>query len=173
MSFTQCVLPVIPLRGCDWCYDDQSLHWMPSRASSLLCVCHSPVGGRVCSPHVGVEAHRSVCELWCEVGRWITEYSSTGSIHRELHPMVSSTTHRAGSQRLLLFVVASALPQQRECKPSGTVFTKPAGQISRQRPTAFRYQNAVVTAPLWEQRKQPRTRPGFSVSTHTHKEHSC
>ena len=40
---------------------------MPSRASSLLCVCHSPVGGRVCSPLVGVEAHRSVCELWCEV----------------------------------------------------------------------------------------------------------
>lgn len=43
--FLQCVLPIIPLRGCDWCYDDQSLHWGLIRASSLLCACHSAVGG--------------------------------------------------------------------------------------------------------------------------------
>lgn len=58
--FPQCVLL---LRRCDW-----SLHWRLSRASSLLCACHSPVGGRVCSPNVGAKAHRSVSEPWCEVG---------------------------------------------------------------------------------------------------------
>ena len=55
-------------RGCDLCCGDQSLHWMLSRASSLLCGCHSPVRGKVCSPDVRVEAPRSVSELWCEVG---------------------------------------------------------------------------------------------------------
>lgn len=38
----------------------------------LLCGCHSPVGDRVCSLVVGVEAPRSISEspeLWCEVGR--------------------------------------------------------------------------------------------------------
>ena len=38
-------------------------------ASSLLCGCHSPVGGRVCSsPVVGLEAIRLGSKLWCEVG---------------------------------------------------------------------------------------------------------
>lgn len=37
--------------------------------SSSLCGCHSPVGGRVCSLVVGVEAPRSVYKLWCAVGR--------------------------------------------------------------------------------------------------------
>ena len=107
------------------------------------------------------------------VGRWVTEYSSVGGIHREVHPMVSSATHCAGSQRILLFIVPSALPQPWECKPSGTVFTKPPGQICRQRPTEVGYQKAVVTHPTWEQWKQPRALHCFSVSTHTHKAHTC
>lgn len=37
--------------------------------SSSLCGCHSPVGGRVCSLVVGVEAPISVFKLWCAVGR--------------------------------------------------------------------------------------------------------
>ena len=35
----------------------------------MLCGCHSPVGGRVCSPVVGVEAPRSISELRCKGGR--------------------------------------------------------------------------------------------------------
>lgn len=42
---------------------------MSSGASSSLCGCHSPVGGRVCSLVVRVKAPRSVYKLWCEVGR--------------------------------------------------------------------------------------------------------
>ena len=42
---------------------------MSRGASSSLCGCHSPVGGRTCAPVVGVEAPRSVCKLWWEVGR--------------------------------------------------------------------------------------------------------
>ena len=54
--------------GYDWCCDDQSLHWMLGRASSLLCGCHSPIESRVCLPVVGVEAPRSSSKLHCEVG---------------------------------------------------------------------------------------------------------
>ena len=35
----------------------------------MFCDCHSPVKGRACSPVIGVEAPRSISELWCEVGR--------------------------------------------------------------------------------------------------------
>lgn len=42
---------------------------MLSRASSLLCGCDSPAGGRVCSLVVGIDTSRSVSELWCEAGR--------------------------------------------------------------------------------------------------------
>ena len=38
-------------------------------AASLLYACHSPVGGRVCSPIVGVKNPRSGFKLHCEVGR--------------------------------------------------------------------------------------------------------
>ena len=55
-------------RGWDWCCGDQSLHWMLGRAFSLLCGCHSPVGGRVYSPVVDIEAPWSVSELQCEMG---------------------------------------------------------------------------------------------------------
>ena len=54
-------------RGC-CCCDDQSLHWLLSGDSSLLCGCHSPVGSRVSSTVVGIDASRSISELWCEVG---------------------------------------------------------------------------------------------------------
>ena len=37
---------------------DQSLQRMWGEAFSLLCGCHSPFSGRVCSPVVGIEAHR-------------------------------------------------------------------------------------------------------------------
>ena len=36
--------------------DIQGLDWMLGRASSLVCRCHSPIGDRVCSPVVAVEA---------------------------------------------------------------------------------------------------------------------
>jgi len=42
---------------------------MLGRAASLLCGFHSPVGGRVCSPVVGVKNPRSGFKLQCEVGR--------------------------------------------------------------------------------------------------------
>lgn len=54
--------------GCAWCRGDQSLHWMCGRASSLLGDCHSPVGGRVCPPVVGVGASRCSSQSWCEAG---------------------------------------------------------------------------------------------------------
>ena len=41
---------------------------MLGRASSLICGCHSPLGGRVCSPLVGVEAPRSGSKLHSEIG---------------------------------------------------------------------------------------------------------
>ena len=56
-------------RRCDWCCDDQSLHWMLSGGSSLLCGCHSPVKGRICFLADGVEVPRSISGLWHEVGR--------------------------------------------------------------------------------------------------------
>ena len=43
-------------------------HWMLSRASCLLCNCHSPVGDKVCFPVIAVEAPKLVSELWYEVG---------------------------------------------------------------------------------------------------------
>ena len=40
-TFPQCILAVYPLdRRCEWCYDDQNLHWILSDISSLLCHCH-------------------------------------------------------------------------------------------------------------------------------------
>ena len=42
---------------------------MLGRASSLLCGCHSPVVGSICSPVVGVETPRSSSKLLCEVDR--------------------------------------------------------------------------------------------------------
>ena len=41
---------------------------MLSRASSLLCGCHSLVRVKVCSSVVEVEVPRSISELWCGVG---------------------------------------------------------------------------------------------------------
>ena len=61
------MLALVPLiRGCAWCCD-QNLHWMLGRDDSLLCGCHSPVGDRVGSPVVGVEAPRSISKLQYEV----------------------------------------------------------------------------------------------------------
>ena len=64
--FPQCVLTFIPLiKGCTWC--DQSLHWKLSVATSLLCGCHSPVMGRVCSLVVGVKAKvTQSCPTLCD-----------------------------------------------------------------------------------------------------------
>ena len=44
------------------------LHCVLNRASSLLCGCHIPVRGGVCSPVVGVEAPRFGSKLQYEVG---------------------------------------------------------------------------------------------------------
>ena len=74
-------------RRCDW-WCNHSLHWLLNGASSLLCGCHCPVMGRVCSLVTVVEAPRSVSKLrfWAAVwgsqdcrpltGRGATEYSS-------------------------------------------------------------------------------------------------
>ena len=51
-------------RRSDWCCGGQSLPWLLVRASSLLCGCRCPVGSWVCSLAVGVEAPRSISELW-------------------------------------------------------------------------------------------------------------
>ena len=56
-------------RRCDWCCGDQTLPWILTRASSLLCGCHCVVRGRVSSLVVGVQAPRFVSELQYEVGR--------------------------------------------------------------------------------------------------------
>ena len=89
--FPLCVLVVIPWIGGVTCCGDQSLHWILNTASSLLCGCHCPVRGRICSLAVGVEAPRFVSELhfgsavqgrwdWSTpAGRGATEYSSTGA----------------------------------------------------------------------------------------------
>ena len=68
ISFLRVCWPLSPCWQCVWWCCDQSLHWMLGRASSLLCGCHSPVRGRVCSPVVRVEAPRSGSKLQCEVG---------------------------------------------------------------------------------------------------------
>ena len=52
-------LPEQDHRECDCFCGDQSLHWKLSRASCLVCGCHSFVGSTVCSP-VGVEAPHSL-----------------------------------------------------------------------------------------------------------------
>lgn len=63
-------MAVVPLKGvCGWWCGDQSLHWILSKTSSVLCGCHSPVRGRVCSPTVGIEAPRSVSNPKCGVGQ--------------------------------------------------------------------------------------------------------
>ena len=67
--FLQVVLAIVPLMGgCVSCCGDQSMHRILGRTSLLLCGCHSPVGGRVCSRVVAVEASRSGSKLQCEVG---------------------------------------------------------------------------------------------------------
>ena len=117
-------------RGCEWCCGDQSLHQMLSRTSSLLCGCHCPVGGRVCSRGVGVEAPRSVSELQCEVGG--TETFPLGeeplsipppelSTHQEVCSVVSPVSHCVGSQSTLPLALPSGPPQLWECQQSSLV----------------------------------------------------
>lgn len=57
--FPQSVLAIIPLmRRCGLCCGDQSLHRMLGGVSSLFCVCHSSVRGRVCSSVLEVKTLR-------------------------------------------------------------------------------------------------------------------
>lgn len=59
-------------RECDCFCGDQSLHWKLSRASCLVCGCHSFVGSTVCSP-VGVEAPQIILFLSCGVSSAVLE----------------------------------------------------------------------------------------------------
>ena len=65
IPFPQCVLTFIPLiKGSTW-WCHQSPRWKLSVATSLLCGCHSPVMGRVCSLTVGVKITQS-CPTLCD-----------------------------------------------------------------------------------------------------------
>lgn len=66
--FPPCTLVVIPFIGSVTFSGDQNLQWKLSRASYLVCGCHSFVGSAVCSP-VGVEAPQIILFLCCGV-RW-------------------------------------------------------------------------------------------------------
>ena len=79
-------------RKGDLRYGEQSLPWILSRTSFLLCGYHCPVRGRVCSLVVGLEAPRCVSELhfWSAVlsmhdwsaptMRGATEYTSARAV---------------------------------------------------------------------------------------------
>lgn len=59
-------------KRCDWCCD-QSLPWILSWTSSLVCGGHCSVRGQVCFLVVGVETPRSVSELWHKID-WIAVF---------------------------------------------------------------------------------------------------
>ena len=71
---SECAGPYPLDKGCDWCSDAQSLHWMFGGAFSWL---SQPCQGRICFPVVGVETLRvtfykallplSVCCIHMEV----------------------------------------------------------------------------------------------------------
>ena len=158
--FPQCAGCYSLDRGCDWYCDDQSLHWILSRASSSLCGCQSPVWDRVCSPVVGVEAPRSISELWCEVGG-----TGTLLLREELlciPPQELSTERCTLWCHLPPVVWAHKVyccwhcPQphhnhgnagnQPRC-PSGAVLTKPPAQTHWHRFAEVRHQDCYSHAP--------------------------
>ena len=145
--FPQCVLAVIPLT-------EGVTGVVVTKAFSLLCGCHSPVGGRVCSPLVGVEDPRSVSELRCEIGG--TGACLVGEEPLSIPPQELSTRECALWCCLSPVVWAQKVhccwhcPQlhlnhgntsNRPWCPSGPVFTKPPVQIGRRRSTEVRYQD--------------------------------
>ena len=96
---------------------------MLNGASSLLYGCHSPVGGRICSLVVGLEAPISVCELWFEVGR----IGALPLREKPLSiPLMELSTGECAlwchlspvSQSTLLLALPSDLPQLWECQKS-------------------------------------------------------
>lgn len=94
----------IPLAG--------GVHWALGTVSTLLCGCHSPVGGKVCALAVGVEALRSVSELqlWSVVGgrcgwsswREPTEHPSSGAACPAVSRAALPVTRCDSSQSTLL-----------------------------------------------------------------------
>ena len=115
------VLAIIPLTE-GLCCGDQSLHWMLGGASSLLCGCHSPVGSRVCSPVVGVEAPRSSSKLQCEVGRTGMLSLGKGSLciflqelsTRTCNSVMSPATRCVRPQSTILLALSSNQPPLQE-----------------------------------------------------------
>ena len=141
-------------RQCDWCCGDESLHWVLSGASSLLCGCHYPVRGQVCSLVVGVVAPKTISELcfWATgrgrqnwstpTGRGATEYSSARAVHQWACSVVSPVTHCVGSKSTLLLALSSA-PSQPMPAISQVLFS----QGYRCRPTDVRSQDCSSCAP--------------------------
>lgn len=122
-------------RGCDCCCGDQSLHWTLSRASALLCGCHSHVGGQVCSPVVGTDAPRFISELLFEVGETgaLLLGEKPLSVPLQNCPLCGAVTSHAGSQVTLFLAMPLILPQlefrQWTRYLSDTVLTKSLAQI--------------------------------------------
>ena len=145
---------------------DQSLQWILSRASSLLCGCHSPVGDRVCSPVVGVEAPRYISKLLqCEIGK--TGVLPLGEkplpippqeLFARRAPVVLPVT-RAVSQSMLLLALPLAPPQSWECWQSTWVTL---GRCAHKTSSADPLKSGTWTVmvahldPPWELQNQPR-----------------
>lgn len=79
-----------------WYCSHQSLQWMFSGASPLLCGYHSPVRGKVFSPLAIKEALRSIFNMWCVVGGTgvllltaSNDSLSGGVVHWEVHAVIN------------------------------------------------------------------------------------
>ena len=109
--------------GYDWFCCVQSPHCWLGGASSLLCGCHSPFGGGVCSPVFGVEALRvrfnkaplplSVCLIPKEVtaaARWLQQGDSCSKACVVMASLCASCAGIQGSaQKKSKFVFLSLL----------------------------------------------------------------
>ena len=133
---------------------------MLSGASSLFYGCQSPVGGRICSPVVGVDAPRSTSELRCEVGR-----SGTLPLGEEL---LSIPPQELSTRECTLWCCLSPVMQAHKVQffshcprpclncgnsgnrpgcPRGTVLTKPLVHICWHRITEVRHQDGHSHTP--------------------------
>ena len=170
-------------RECDQCCGDHSLHWMLSKASSLLCDCHSPVWDRVCSSVVGVEAPRSGFNLQCEVrgtgtlplGEESLSIPPQGlsttkwTLWCHLSPIACTDKVHCGWHCLQPCLSLGNACNWPRC-PLGTEFTKPLAQIHwSSAPTPA----IVMHLDLgWELCRSAQT-PAPPLHAHTHKVRHC
>jgi hypothetical protein len=117
--FPHCMLPIIPLIGGV----TGVVVTRASGISSLLCDCHCPVKGRVCSLVVGVKAPGLILSCIVSSQDWIGVLPlGEGLVSIPLPELFtgecteSPVTRCVSSQSTLLLALPSALPQPWECQ---------------------------------------------------------